>query len=57
MPEHPYRIIIGGSRSGKTNTVLNLISHQTSIDKIYLYTTDPNEPKYQFLMKKMKVKG
>ena len=28
IPDHPYRIlIIGGSRSGKTNLLLNLIEH------------------------------
>ena len=27
IPDHPYRIlIIGGSESGKTNTLLNLIN-------------------------------
>ena len=37
-PDHPYRIlIIGGSGSGKTNTLLNLINNQPDIDKIYLY--------------------
>ena len=35
---HPYRIlIIRGSGSGKTNTLLNLISHQPDIEKLYLY--------------------
>ena len=29
IPDHPYRIlIIGGSGSGKTNTLLNLINNQ-----------------------------
>ena len=29
IPDHPYRIlIIGGSGSGKTNTLLNLIENQ-----------------------------
>ena len=41
IPDHPYRIIIiGGSESGKTNTLLNLIKEQDKhdiIDKIYLY--------------------
>ena len=36
-PDHPHRIlIIGGSRSGKANSLFNLISHQPGIDKIYL---------------------
>ena len=42
IPDHPCRIlIIGGSGSGKTNLLLNLIENQPDIDKIYLYTKDP----------------
>ena len=53
IPDHPYRIlIIGGSGSGKTNALLNLINNQPDIDKIYLYAKDPYEDKYQFLIKK-----
>ena len=53
IPDHPYRIlIIGGSGSGKTNTLLSLINNQSDIDKIYLYAKDPYEDKYQFLTKK-----
>ena len=34
IPDHPYRIlIIGGSVSGKTNALLNLINNQPDIDK------------------------
>ena len=41
IPDHPYRIlIIGGSGSGKANTLLNLITEQKNIDKIYLYAKD-----------------
>ena len=47
IPDHPYRIlIIGGSGSGKTNTLLNLINNQPNVDKIYLYAKDPYEKKY-----------
>ena len=47
------KLIIGGFGSGKTNALLNLIKEQSDlIDKIYLYTKDLNEPKYQFLIKK-----
>ena len=54
IPDHPYRILIlGGSRSGKTNTLLNLINDQSDIDKIYLYAKDLYEDKYQFLIKKI----
>ena len=46
IADHPYRIlIIGGSGSGKTNTLLNLINEQNDVDKIYLYSRDLNEPK------------
>ena len=55
IPDHPYRLlIIRGSGSGKTNTLLNLINEQHDIDKIYLYTRDLNEPKYEILIKKYK---
>ena len=41
IPDHSYRIlIIGGSASGKTNTLLDLIKEQDDIDKIYLYAKD-----------------
>ena len=53
IPDHPYRIIIiGGSGSGKTNALINLINEQNDIDKIYLYARDLNEPKYEYLIKK-----
>ena len=52
IPDHLYRIlIIGGSGSGKTNTLLNLINEQKDIDKIYLYAKDLSEPKYEYLIK------
>ena len=47
-PDSTYRrLIIGGSRSGKTNALLKLIENQTEIDKIYLYAKDPYEAKYK----------
>ena len=58
IPDHPYRIlIIGGSGSGKTNTLLNLINEQHDIDKIYQYARDLNEPKNKILIKKRKDAG
>ena len=58
IPDHPYRIlIIGGSGSGKTNALLNLIKEQDDIDKIYLYAKDLSEPKYEFLIKKREDAG
>ena len=51
IPDHPYRIlIIGGSGSGKTNALLNLIDNHPDIDKIYLYAKDLYEAKYQYLI-------
>ena len=45
IPDYPYRILrIGGSGSGKTNTLLDLINKQNDIDKIYLSARDLNEP-------------
>ena len=53
IPDHPYRIIIiGGSGSGKTNALINLINEQNDIDKIYLYVRDLSEPKYEYWIKK-----
>ena len=52
IPDHPYTIkITGGSESGKTNALLNLIKEQDNIDKNYLYAKDLSEPKYEFLIK------
>ena len=46
-------MIIGGSGSGKTNALLNLINEQNGdIDKIYLYAKDLSEPKYEYFIKK-----
>ena len=51
IPDHPYRIlIVGGSGSGKTNALLNLMKDQPDIDKIYLYAKDWYEAKYQYLI-------
>ena len=48
---HSYRIlIIGGSGSGKINSLFNLINHQPDIDKIYLYAKEPYKTIYQFLI-------
>ena len=32
--------------------LLNLVDHQWDIDKIFLYFEDPNEQKYEYLIKK-----
>ena len=52
-----YRmLIIGPSKLGKTNALLNLIQKQNNdspIDKIYLYAKDLRKLKYQLLIKKL----
>ena len=58
IPDHPYRrVIVGCSGSGKTNALLNLINNQPDIDKIYLYSKDPREAKYQYLINKREKVG
>ena len=58
IPDYPYGIlIIGGSGSGKTNALLNLINNEPDIDKIYLYAKDPYETKYQYLINKREKVG
>ena len=58
IPDHSYRIlIIGGSGSGKTNALLNLINEKNDIGKIYLYAKDLDEPKYEYLIKKRENAG
>ena len=58
IPDHRYRIlIVGGSGSGKTNVLLNLINSQPDIDKIYLYAKDPYEAKHRYLISKREKVG
>ena len=37
--------------------MISLINKQNDIDKIYLYTRDLSEPKYEYLIKKRKDAG
>ena len=54
----PFRmLIIGPSGSGKTSTLLHLIDKFHPIDKIYLYATDTDEEKYQYLINKREQVG
>ena len=50
-------MIIGGSGSGKTNTLLNFINERDDIDKIYLYARNLSELKYEYLIKKREYAG
>ena len=47
-------MIIGGSGSTKTNTLINLINEKKDINKIYLYAKDLSEFKYQLLIERRK---
>ena len=54
----PFRmLIIRPSGSGKTNALLHLINKFHPIDKIYLYTKDTDEKKYQYLINKREQSG
>ena len=58
IPDQSNRILIlGGSESGKTNSLSNLISQQPDTDKIYFYAKDPHEAKYQLLINKRESRG
>ena len=58
IPDHTCRIlIIGGSGSGKTNALLNLIDNKPDINKIYLSAKDPYKAKYQYSINKRESVG
>ena len=58
IPNHPYRVLaIGGSGSGRTNVLLNLVSQKDDIDKTYLQPKDLSESKYEFLIKRSENAG
>ena len=50
-------LIIGSSRSRKTNALLNSINNEPDADKIYLYAKDPYEAKHQLLINKKERTG
>ena len=59
IPNHPYSVfIIGGTRSGKTNVLVNLIKHQwPDIEKICLYVKESFKSKYQLFINRRKKAG
>ena len=40
-------LIVGGSGSGKTDSLFNLIIQKPNIDKIFLYAKNPHETKHK----------
>ena len=58
IPDHSYIILlIGGTGSRKINSLVNSISQQPDIDKIYLYGRYPYESKYQLIINKKNIAG
>ena len=56
--DHQYtNLLVGGSGSGKINTLLNLINHEPDIDIVFLYAKDPYEAKYQLPINKRESTG
>ena len=52
-PDYPCRILtVGGSGSGKTNALLNLINHEPDSKKIYLCAKNPYKAKFKLLIEK-----
>jgi hypothetical protein len=50
MPNHPFRMLMcGGSGSGKTNVLINMITRFLDFDKIYIYTKHIDQDKYKWL--------
>ena len=47
-------MIIQGSKSEKTNSLINLINGHGDIDKIYLYGKDLSELWYEYFIRKDK---
>ena len=47
IPHHSHTILkSGGSGSGKTNSLFNLINQEPNIDKMYLNAKGPYKEKY-----------
>ena len=56
--DYPHgMLIVRGSGSRKTNTLLNLINHKPDVDKIYFYIKDPYEAKRWLLINKRENTG
>jgi len=54
IPHKSRIIVVGGSGSGKTNFLINsLIKPQLKYEKLYIYSKNLDQPKYQFLKKEI----
>jgi len=54
IPPKSRVIIVGGSGCGKTNFLVNaLVKPQLKYEKIYMYSKNLHQPKYQFLHKEL----
>jgi len=54
IPPKSRVIIVGGSGCGKTNFLVNaLVKPQIKYEKIYMYSKNLHQPKYQFLHKEL----
>lgn len=53
LPNSVRCIVSGPSSSGKTNTVLNLLTHENGLrfSNVYVFSKSLNQPKYQLLEK------
>lgn len=50
MPDSPFRMLMcGGSGSGKTNVLINMIVRYLDFDKLYVYTKHLDQDKYKWL--------
>ena len=53
MPTDVFRMLIcGPSNSGKTNTLLHMLNELLEYDKIYLFSKNLHQNKYQELLQK-----
>ena len=51
MPSNTFRMLVcGPSGCGKTNTLMHMLYHLLYYDKIFLYSKNLEQPKYQGLL-------
>ena len=58
MTKNPYRIfIVGGSGSGKTNALLNLINHEPNIGTTHLHAKNSMKKNINYKLTNEKVQA